>query len=144
MISLRHIGIVVQDIDVALNFWVDILGFKVVRRELEQGEFIDKLLGLSNVVVTTVKMRSGAGSQIELLKFDSHKDIKEWAGKPYSTGLTHVALEVQDLDKEFQRLLKLGIQFIGNPSISPDGGAKVVYALGPEKLLLEFVEVLSL
>ena len=62
---------------------------------------------------------------------------------PNSTGLTHLAFTVDDIDSLYDSLKKAGVDFKCRPLISDDGGAKVTYAVGPEKLLLEFVEVLN-
>ncbi len=140
--QFRHIGIVVADLASALTFWCGTLGFTVVKQAVEAGPFIDSLLGLTDVRVTTSKLAGPDGNQVELLSFSSHVDKSSWAGTPYSTGLTHIAFTVDDIDAEYKRLTEAGVEFIALPQISPDGFAKVAYASGPEKLLLEFVEIL--
>ena len=141
--GLRHAGIVVADLDRALTFWCDTLGFRVQRQMLESGPFIDTLLGMTGVEVVTSKLVGADGNLIELLHFHSHPDLPAWQGTTHTTGLTHLAFTVNDLDDLYARLTKAGVRFFTTPQISPDGGAKVVYASGPENLLLEFVEVLN-
>ena len=55
--SLRHVGIVVQDIDCAIKFWKDNFDFVVRANLVEEGPFIDNLLGLSGTRIQTVKMK---------------------------------------------------------------------------------------
>lgn len=141
--SFRHAGIVVADLNRALAFWCDVLGFRVQREMLETGPFIDALLGMKDVEVTTVKLTGPDGIQVELLNFRSHPGLAAWQGTPSTTGLTHLAFTVSDLDYLCFHLLNSGVQFFAKPQIAPDGVAKVVYARGPENLLLEFVEVLE-
>jgi len=143
--QIRHAGIVVQDLETCLNFFVDLLGFKVFKKMDESGAHIDAMLNLNNVAVTTVKIRAADGNLIELLKFNSHQVDGEysWSGKIYSTGLTHLALTVDDLDKTYQELLSHGIAFNAPPQFSPDGLAKVTFCRGPENLFLELVEVIG-
>jgi catechol 2,3-dioxygenase-like lactoylglutathione lyase family enzyme len=140
---LRHIGIVVADLDSALHFWCHILGFKVEKQMIESGPFINKLLGLSDVKVTTSKLIDLDGNRIELLCFHSHPDSFGWKGSVNSTGLTHIALTVENVDWVYGNLSSKGVRFFAEPQVSPDVGAKVVYASGPENLLLEFVEVMK-
>ena len=45
MMSLRHIGIVVRDINESLDFY-QMLGYEVVTDVQEDGKFIDEILGL--------------------------------------------------------------------------------------------------
>ena len=141
--SFRHAGIVVADLDRALTFWCDVLGFRVQRKMLETGPFIDALLGMKDVKVTTAKLAGPDGYQVELLYFHSHPSQPAWKGTPSTTGLTHLAFTVSDLDNLCTRLANAGMQFSAAPQIAPDGGAKVVFARGPENLLLELVEVME-
>ena len=42
----------------------------------EHGSYIDNMLGLEKVKVTTAKLKAPDGSLIELLKFKNYKDKK--------------------------------------------------------------------
>lgn len=139
----RHAGIVVANLERALSFWCGTLGFRVIKQAYETGSFIDSLLGLTGVHVTTSKLAAPDGNLIELLYFHSHSDRASWTGMPFSTGLTHLAFTVDDIDADYARLGEAGVMFLTRPQVSPDGFVKVVYASGPEGLLLEFVEVLK-
>lgn len=138
----RHVGIVVADLEGALSFWRDVLGFRVVRRMEESGPYLDALTGLERAMATTVKLAAPDGQLIELLHFHSHPDRPAWSGRSCSTGLTHVAFTVDDLDGAYRRLSSSGVRFMCPPQLSPDGAAKVTYGVGPEGILLELVEML--
>jgi catechol 2,3-dioxygenase-like lactoylglutathione lyase family enzyme len=141
--AIRHTGLVVADLDRALHFWCDVLGFKVTKQMEETGPHLDAMMGLTGVRVTTVKMAAPDGNLLELLRFHSHPDKPCWEGTPYSTGFTHIALTVDNLDQLVTQLVQEGVRFPAPPQHSPDGYAKVVYAQGPEGVLLELVEVLA-
>lgn len=141
--AFRHTGIVVNDLEAAERFWCELLGFSVNRRIEESGAYIDSMLGISDAKVTTLKLAAPDGNLIELLKFHSHPDPGAWGGTITSTGLTHLAFTVDDLDAEHERLTAAGILFAAPPQNSPDGGARVAFCEGPEGLVLELVEVLS-
>lgn len=141
--QIRHTGLVVADLEKALYFWRDLLGFRVEKRIDESGPHIDAMMGLKDVRVTTVKMTAPEGGMIELLHFQSHPDIPSWLGQPYSTGFTHVAMTVSNLDEAYEKLAKAGAVFNAPPQYSPDGAVKVIYCKGPEGVLLELVERLN-
>lgn len=141
--AIRHVGLVVADIEKALEFWCGTLGFVISRQMEESGPHIDAMMGLKDVKVTTAKLAAPDGNLLELLQFHSHPDKAKWEGKPYSTGFTHIALTVRDLDETVRRLKQVGASFPAEPQISPDGLVKVIYATGPEGVLLELVEVIS-
>lgn len=142
--KIRHVGIVVQDLQKAKTFWTNLMKFEVISEALEQGSHLDKMMGLSNVNVTTCKMKSKDGQMLELLKFSNQKysSVREWQGTPFSTGLTHVAFTVDDLDQLYNNRARLGLTFSEKPQLSPDGKVKVSYCRGPENMILELVEEL--
>ncbi len=141
--AIRHVGLVVADLEKSLKFWCDTMGFVVSRQMEESGPHIDAIMGLKDVRVTTAKLAAPDGNLLELLCFHSHPDKPQWEGKPYSTGFTHIALTVQDLDETLRRLKLVGATVPEEPQLSPDGQVKVIYASGPEGVLLELVEVIT-
>jgi len=140
--GVRHTGIVVNDIKRAISFWVDLLGFEVVSNQVETGEFIDRLLGLEGVSVQTVKLIAKDKTMIELLHFESHPDMNVWNGRTYSTGLTHLALNVSDINALIDQLKLLGYLPLHEIQLSPNGKVRVCYIPVYEGLLLELVEML--
>jgi len=141
--AIRHVGIVVSNLEKALSFWCDVLGFKAVRQMAEAGPQIDAMMGLTDVQVTTVKLAAEDGSMVELLKFHSHPDKDTWTGTPFSTGITHIALTVSDMDKAVREMKNAGVRFPADPQFSSDGKVKVIYASAPDRVLLELVEHLD-
>jgi catechol 2,3-dioxygenase-like lactoylglutathione lyase family enzyme len=142
IIGVRHTGIVVHDVEGALNFWINLLGAKILVDQIEEGEFISQLLGMEKVSVRTVKLDAGVGTVVELLSFRSHQDETTWTGKPYSTGITHIALNVLDVEKLTFNLEAAGYLQLNPFSVDPSGKVKVAYLRGYEGLLLELVETL--
>ena len=144
MKAVRHFGIVVSDMGTSLRFYRDLLGLKVVRAMNESGEYIDTVLSLQNVRVTTVKMSADSGSTlVELLEFKSHPRETPVKREVYSIGPSHVAFTVDDLDAVYRRLSESGIRFNAPPQLSPDGYAKVTFCQDPDGKLVELVEVLD-
>jgi len=141
--AIRHVGIVVADLEKSLRFWRDTLGFVVARQMEESGSHIDAIMGLRDASVTTIKLSAPDGNLIELLYFPSHPDKQRWEGKPFSTGLTHIALTVSDLDQTLCRLKLAGGSVSSEPQLSLDGQVRVIYATGPEGVLLELVEIVE-
>ena len=140
--SIRHVGIVVADIEQALHFWCDVLGFEISRHMEEKGSHIDAMMGLNNVKLTTVKLTTKDESMVELLYFHSHPDKLKWTGKPFSTGITHVALTVTNIEGVAENIRKVGGFIPSEPQLSPDGKVKVIYASAPDGVLIELVEPL--
>jgi len=139
--DIRHTGIVVFDLDRSMHFYMEKLGFKVLKRMNESGSFTDQILGLENIEVTTVKMVIKNNQMIELLDFSmNNKVMKE--KNINDIGPTHLAFTVDDVDKMYSDFIDDGIEFISNPKISPDGYAKVAFCKAPEGTFIELVELL--
>ena len=139
--DIRHTGIVVADLETSLYFYCEHLGFQITKQMVESGNYIDNILSLRNVKVTTIKLTSASGQMIELLKYHSHPADQKMR-EIYEIGISHIAFTVADLDIEYQRLADKGIKFNSFPQLSPDGYAKVIFCRAPEGTLIELVEVL--
>ena len=140
---IRHTGLVVYNLEQAIRFWIDLLGFKLLKKMDESGSHIDKMMGLKDVRVTTAKLAAPDGNILELLKFESHSDQEYWHGKPFSTGFTHMAFTVNNLQALSEKMIAHGVHFFDKPQLSPDGNVKVIYCQGPEGVLLELAEELK-
>ena len=139
--GLRHTGIVVPDLDEALSFYRDLLGFKVERRMEEGGEYLSRILGEENITATTVKMSVPGGGMVELLHFPDH------LGGPglvdlVSPGPTHIALTVTNLDALYARMTDQNVPFQSHPVLSPDGNVKIAFCQSPDGTFVELVEEL--
>ena len=139
--TIRHIGIVVKDPDESLVFWRDLLGFSVYADNLEEGSFIDSILNQANTSVRTIKLRDEKNQSVELLHFrDQSSDLSQ-SSTLFTPGITHIALQVQDIHKIVLRLRDSGYRSLSEPNIAPNQKAKVVFINGPENLYLELVEL---
>lgn len=141
--NIRHTGIVVSNLEASLYFYCDLLGFKVVKRMDESGEYIDNISSLKNVKVTTIKMAAPDGNLIELLYYHSHQRFNISYREICDIGISHIAFSVDDLEQEYNRLTAAGVTFSAPPQLSPDGYAKVTFCKDPDGNLLELVEVLK-
>jgi catechol 2,3-dioxygenase-like lactoylglutathione lyase family enzyme len=141
---VRHIGIVVKKIDDLLPFYRDSLKLRIVKQADEPETFINHLLDLNNCQLKTVKLTTEDGSTlIELLEFVSHHHSFEQENRVFTTGLSHIAFTVKNLDILYRKLIGDGIQFLSPPLLSPDGLAKVAFCRDPAGNFLELVEELS-
>ena len=141
---LRHVGIVIQEVEVWLDFLINKLDFEMWIDQIESGTFISHLIEIPETTVRTLKLKDKSGGVIELLNFispacevTSHKGLK-----PNSLGLTHIALQVESVDQKLEILSKTGFKPLNPATISEDGVAKVCYMRGPENVLFELVELL--
>ena len=145
--AIRHVGIVVRDLDKSLDFYSGILGLKVYRRFVEEGTFIDQLTGLKNVKLEWVKLVIPKGGLIELLQYHSHPDPAQYAlavpSPSNALGCSHVALTVSDLEQTYSRIRSAGYLAKSPPILTPNKAAKILYCHDPDGTILELIEDLA-
>ena len=133
----------VNDLEKNRDFWVNTMNFKLHIEALEESPYIDELLAIKDPALKTVKLIDSTGFIIELLKFENYQVGKSWSGDLKTTGLTHIALTVDNLDELVKVLVKNDYQTLSDIKVSPNGKVKVVFVKGPEGLMLELVEELN-
>ena len=129
-------GIVVHDLEKIKDFWINTLGFKLHIEAKEKSPYIDELLAIRDPGLTTVKLIDSKGFIIELLKFENYQVGNFWTGDLKTTGLTHIALTVGNLDELADRLKKENYQTLSEIKISPNKKVKVLFVRGPEAIML--------
>jgi len=138
----RHVGIVVNDLEKSIHFWRELIGFKVVSDNIEPSPYIEELLSLNATNLRTMKFSDNNGFIVELLKFASTSNNSVWQGDLSTTGLTHIALTVENVEQVVNKLNEFSYTSLSKIMKSPNGQVKVVFINGPENLKLELVEVL--
>ncbi|WP_320675021.1 VOC family protein [Prochlorococcus sp. MIT 1341] len=141
---IRHVGLVVEDLNASKDFWINCVGFEIMKEALETGSFMDNMMDLNNVEVQTCKLKDKNGMVLELLHFNSHQHKPQSERENlivYRHGFTHVALQTSNIDLLIKNLQKYNCKPFNMPMTSPDGAARVVYSIGPENILLELVEL---
>ena len=136
-------GIVVNDLEKTKDFWINTLGFKLHIEAKEESPYIDELLAIKDPRVTTVKLIDSNRFIIELLKFENYEVGHSWSGDLKTTGLTHIALTVDNLDELADKLKKENYQTLSEIKTSPNKKVKVLFIRGPEAIMLELVQELE-
>ena len=133
----------VNNLEKTRDFWINTLGFKLHIEAKEESPYIDELLAIKEPMLTTVKLIDSKGFIIELLKFDNYQVENSWSGDLKTTGLTHIALTVDNLDELAAKLKKENYHTLSEIKISPNKKVKVLFIRGPEAIMLELVQELE-
>ena len=130
----------------SLAFYVGLLGMEVTFEAGLEGEWIEAVSGLPGVSAHCVFCRPpGGGPRFELLQYRTPPGVALAAESVANTlGLRHVALEVDDLDGLYARLLAAGVPFVSGPVTVPFPVAgvrkRLCYARDPDGALVELAE----
>ncbi len=127
--AIDHLGIAVEKIDAALEFWEKVLGMSVAHRETVAAE-----------KVHTAMLPAGE-SRLELLEpSDPESTIGKYLAKR-GPGLHHVAIRVKDLEATAQRLAAGGARVLNEARIGAGGHRYVfVHPASTGGVLLELIE----
>jgi len=126
ILGLHHAALAVPDLDRALAFYCEVVGFRVVMEaELPAGFApMNEAFGVANAACRVRMIRKG-NSCIELFEFADAK-----AGDPKrpvnQLGITHFALVTDDYRKDYDHLAANGVVF----NAAPFGAAPQRFAYG--------------
>lgn len=143
VLGYRHTGIVVDDMELQLKFYKDLLNLDVYYDQYEDGLWLSKILPIeSNKYARIVKLGKRDTIMVELIGF-SEWTYREMTVKAYNeVGITHVAFQVDNIDDMYENLKNEGVTFIYSPSTNPDRNAKVCFCYDFEGNLVELVQLL--
>jgi len=140
--DVRHVGIVVSNMEKSLKFYRDLLGLKVKSLVNEEGKFLDNMLAHENVKNKVAKLVTEQGNTlVELIDSRSYGNKKD--RDFFTIGASHFAFTVDDLEKTYDYLVKNGVKFTAPPQQTPDGFAKVTFCEDPDGTPIELVEVIN-
>ena len=115
MIKIRHTGIVSKNLKKSIYFWVNLIGFRIVKTLNEEGDLIDKIIGYKNAKVKTIKLEDNFKNLIEILFFLNSPKLLKTKIKPYSLGYTNISLTVKNINYLYKNLKKNKIIFNSAP-----------------------------
>ena len=145
-----HIGLTVSDLDRSIAFYRDILGLNFIGEILMSGKECDLLFARENADARVAYLNGSdevMAPPIELIQFTKQEISKDEANL-FKTSISEICFKVVDINKTYDRLTKLGVEFISKPQyfdFSKYGfsKSKAVYLKDPDGIILELIEVLD-
>ena len=140
---MDNVGIVVEDIDAAIEFFTE-LGLNLEGRAMVEGEWAGRVTGLGNQRVEIAMMRTLDGhSRLELSRFLAPPVIADHRDAPVNAlGYLRVMFTVTDIDDTLNRLGKRGAQLVGEV-VQYESSYRLCYIRGPEGILIGLAQELE-
>jgi len=139
--GVHHVGVIVSDLEKALEFYTDVLGGKLLFRDEAGPEYLEKGVGIKNASAKMAVLKVGPAT-LELIEYLNPRTKAEGL-RPCDVGTFHLAFEVDDIDKTMEELKKRGIKFTSAPNVVEGGEFKGwvwAYFKDPDGHQLEVVE----
>ena len=140
IVGLHHTAISTPDLDRLIAFYHDLFGFEVefdfswdeTNENFKKTHAADETRG-------RVAMLRREGACIEA--FEYAKPVPARMSSPPGNadhGLAHFAMQVTEIEQEFERLKAAGMPFLSDPI--PQGNVKCCYGRDPDGNLIELIE----
>jgi len=140
---MDNVGIVVEDLDVAIEFFTE-LGLILEGRMPIEGDWAGRVTGVRGQRVEIAMMRTPDGhNRLELSRFDAPAIASDHRRAPVnSLGYLRVMFTVEDIDDTLARLLKLGATVV-DEVVDYETVYRLCYIRGPEGILIGIAQQLG-
>ena len=132
-LGVDHVGVAVPDLDAAVRWYRDMLGFRVVHEESNDEQGVREAM---------LSVGAGGGAEIQLLApLTSDSVIARFLVRA-GAGVQHVAYAVDDLDAECARLRAGGVQVLWERARRGTRGSRInfVHPADAGGVLVELVQ----
>jgi catechol 2,3-dioxygenase-like lactoylglutathione lyase family enzyme len=140
---MDNIGIVVDDIDAAIEFFIE-LGLELEGRASVEGDWADGVTGLNGMRVEIAMMRTPDGhGRLELSRFLAPPVVADHRSAPVNAlGYLRVMFTVEDIDDTLAQLSGRGAKLVGEV-VQYQDMYRLCYIRGPEGILIGLAQQLG-
>ena len=138
--GFHHAAISTPDLERCIAFYTQTIGGEVAWEfGWERGTpEADAVTGLSDSACRAAMLKIG-DTFLEIFEYSAPAQAARTELRPVNLhGITHVCLEVTDIDSEYQRLIAAGMQF--NTAPMAQDGSSMVYGRDPDGNVVELIE----
>lgn len=126
--QLHHVTLSVSNAEQVSRWYADVLGFKIYDRL--------KLTRPTGGKLQIIRMKI-SGLQMNIAQFDDSVSPNRNSERQ---GWRHLALQVDNVDRNYQQLQAKGVQFLGKPFTYSPPGYRVAFFRDPEGNILELYQ----
>jgi len=137
--GFSHVGIAVANLERSIEFYRDLLGMQVIQDVPFEGPRYDSILALRGAKGRVAVLRIG-NLELEFFEFLHPAGRSQDPNRPVSErGITHFAVEVDDLAGIYERLQAAGVVFHCPPI--DFGFAAATYLRDPDGNVIELLQM---
>jgi catechol 2,3-dioxygenase-like lactoylglutathione lyase family enzyme len=142
-LRMDNVGIVVEDLDGAIEFFAE-LGLELEGRAVIEGEWAGRVTGLGHQHVEVAMLRTPDGhGRLELSRFIAPEVVADHRTAPVNAlGYLRVMFAVDDIDDTVARLVDRGAELVSDEVVRYEDAYRLCYLRGPEGILLGLAQEL--
>ena len=139
IIGIHHVAISVENLDAAVSFYQNAFGFEVVQTsDFNKNKLVDAAIGLTDAEARMAMLKA-PNAFVELWEY-VHPQPKDLRSRPCDYGYPHFALQVSNIDDEYDRLLEAGMTFAGEV-VHFNKETAAIYGKDPFGNIIELYEI---
>ncbi len=138
----NHTSFTVSDLDRAVAFYTEVLGFPLLNRSIRDPEVISKVVGVPGADIEVAYVQA-PGHRLELIEYRGPADRGRVESRPCDTGFAHIAFDVDDIDAVIAAVSAAGVAPVNEAQDlvhGPNKGGRAVYTRDPDGCTLEFIQ----
>jgi len=142
VLATNHTSFTVSDLDRAVAFYVDALGFEMISRAPRDPAIVQQISGVPGADIEVAYVQ-GPDHRLELIRYHGPAERGHVRARSCDTGFAHIAFDVDDLDAAIAASAPHGVTPIGAPVAidqGPNRGGRVVYLRDPDDITIEYIE----
>jgi len=143
LLRMDNVGIVVENLDAAIEFFCE-LGLKLEGRAIVEGDWADAVTGLHGMRCEIAMMVTPEGQgRLEISRFLKPEVIGDHRNAPVNAfGYLRIMFAVSDVEDVFARLQKHGAELVGE-MVTYENMYKLCHLRGPEGIIIALAEKLN-
>jgi methylmalonyl-CoA epimerase len=128
--SIDHVAIAVPDLEQAIKFYTEVMGFELHERRKTEGKATAMISALMKAGPLTFVLVQGTTPESQVSKFIEH----------FGPGVQHVAIGVKDLPEMAEELKAAGMEF--DTTVIQGGGLRQIFTKRDPSsgMMYEFIE----
>jgi catechol 2,3-dioxygenase-like lactoylglutathione lyase family enzyme len=141
--GIHHAALLTPDYDRLLAFYRDVIGCEVITDREVGGEMVGKIVGVPGAPRLRLAVLRLGNAYLEIQQYlEPEGSGNEWDRGAPDFGIRHIALDVVDIEAEYERLSAAGMRFAGPPQ-QPTTVSKSIYGRDPDGNIIELQEILD-
>jgi glyoxylase I family protein len=139
--GVHHIALNTGNFDRMVGFYRDVLGFAPDSRDHAwyDSPETDRATGLNGSAARHIWLRAG-NCYIEIFEYTAPQPPGNAPLRPFDRGYTHIALDVTDIESEFDRLVAAGTRFEHERPVD-FGAIQAIYGRDPDGNIIELQQM---
>jgi Lactoylglutathione lyase and related lyases len=141
-IDADHTGITVSNLDRALDFWQNVLGFEFSHTAHQAGRMAEEITGVSGaeIKLAVVKRRADTKSNCSSISPRPIENASIFGHATSDQFTSHLRSIISTL---LSTIARAGWKAAGKPqtlTVGPNAGKRVIYVRDPDRTTIEFME----